>query len=410
MFGGRGPLRTVAVAVAALGALVGGIWLMNALTGGPRPAAADPTGESRDTMAAPGAAPETPTSSLAAARPAPARTGGLQPQPPAIPPVVLDMGTRAEPPASTPPGAAGAKAPSSGAAATPTVAPPPTVASPPQPVPTVSPDLQTLVNAGERARQENRLVEARTILNQALLDPRASEADRAALRAMIGEINESLVFSPAVAKGDPLTDIYIVQSGDLLQKITARQGLGVDYRFLQRINRLPDANRISVGQKLKVVRGPFHAVVDKSDFRLDLYAGPPPSPSAGGAAGGDGVEPDWIFIRSYRVGLGEHGGTPTGSFVVKPRSKLIDPPWVNPRTGERFASKDPKNPIGNRWLGLDGVDEQTRPFTGYGIHGTIDPSSIGREMSMGCIRLAAADVEVIWELLQEGVSAVRIVP
>jgi lipoprotein-anchoring transpeptidase ErfK/SrfK len=38
-------------------------------------------------------------------------------------------------------------------------------------------------------------------------------------------------------------------------------------------------------------------------------------------------------------------------------------------------------------------------FTGYGIHGTVDPASIGRQMSMGCVRLGEREVEVAYELI-----------
>jgi len=46
--------------------------------------------------------------------------------------------------------------------------------------------------------------------------------------------------------------------------------------------------------------------------------------------------------------------------------------------------------------------------TGYGIHGTIEPESVGKAVSDGCIRLTNADVEALFELVPEGASvAVR---
>lgn len=286
---------------------------------------------------------------------------------------------------------------------------PPTVAKTP-PAGALPADLEASVAAANRAIKENRLVEARTLLNRALLDPRTGEVDRAAIRAQMAELNQSLVFSPAVFKGDPLADTYTVKKGDTLARINSHLGLGVDWRLIQRINRISSPNRINVGQKLKVVRGPFHAVVDKDQFRMDIYAGEPVSAAAARPTRADGVEPGWIYIRSFRVGLGEHGTTPIGTFVVRPGSKLINPHWRNPRTGEEFAADDPKNPIGEHWLGLDGLDEATKAYQGYGIHGTIDPSSIGQEKSMGCVRLAPDDVALVYEMLEEGVSIVRIVP
>ena len=59
-----------------------------------------------------------------------------------------------------------------------------------------------------------------------------------------------------------------------------------------------------IGQQLKIVKGPFHAVVSKSAFRMDVYAGPTPAPSSIGTSGlGAGAEPGWVYIRSFNVGL-----------------------------------------------------------------------------------------------------------
>lgn len=214
-----------------------------------------------------------------------------------------------------------------------------------------------------------------------------------------------VTFSSRVFPGDPMADSYTIVSGDRLSKIPAREGFRVDYRLLQRLNGIKDPNTIRVGQKLKALYGPFHAVVDKSDFRMDIYADQ--KDTAGNR----------IFVTSLRVGLGEMGSTPVGTWKVRTNSKLINPKWVNPRTGEVFAPNDPtkpvtdwKNPIGCRWIGLIGTDEQTKLLDGYGIHGTIDPGSIGHNMSMGCVRLQNEDIDLVFDMLVEDLSTVRIEP
>jgi hypothetical protein len=40
--------------------------------------------------------------------------------------------------------------------------------------------------------------------------------------------------------------------------------------------------------------------------------------------------------------------------------------------------------------------------TGYGIHGTNEPKSIGKAASHGCIRMAKADLEEFYELVAVG--------
>ena len=69
---------------------------------------------------------------------------------------------------------------------------------------------------------------------------------------------------------------------------------------------------------------------------------------------------------------------------------------------------NPANPIGDRWIGLEGIDEATRHMSGYGIHGTNEPQSIGQQSSMGCIRMLAQDVEVVYDVLMERMSTVEI--
>ncbi len=270
-------------------------------------------------------------------------------------------------------------------------------------------ELRDKVDSANKAMQSGgpaNFLEARTLLNSVLADSRTPASERRALRSQIAAINDTLIFSPTIAPGDPFADSYTVASGDNPITIVRKQSLPIDARFLQRINGFnPKALRI--GQKLKLIRQPFHAVVHKDEFRMDVYMGPPPSVGAKTTA--DGADEGWTYVRSFPVGLGESNGTPEGPFVVRPKSKLVNPLWKNPRTGEVFEADNPKNPIGEFWVGLDGADESTRKFSGYGIHGTIDLDSIGQQRSMGCVRMLPDDVALVYEIMMDRVSTVRII-
>ncbi|HEX8875419.1 MAG TPA: L,D-transpeptidase family protein [Phycisphaerales bacterium] len=257
-------------------------------------------------------------------------------------------------------------------------------------------EVMQLIQAGEQKAAAGDLVQARAILSKALLHTDAVREDRERIRQKLGPINQDLIFSPKINPADPMSEEYAIKAGDNLIRITRNRELAVDYRLIERINGLKD-KPLRVGQKIKLVRGPFHAVVSKGDYRLDLFHGSPDDPQS------------WTYIRSFKVGLGTGNSTPLGNFVVRPRSKLVNPPWVNPQTGQKFGANDPKNPIGEYWLGLEGVGE-SKTITGYGIHGTIEPDSIGQQKSMGCVRLGDDDVKMIYELLVEQVSVVKIVP
>lgn len=253
------------------------------------------------------------------------------------------------------------------------------------------------IDTARRLAAENDRVGARALLSRVLREPRLSRAEANLLRDELSAINAQLVFGRVVEPGDPLVEEYKVAAGDSLSRIASRRELATHWKLIQRVNGLSDPTKIRLGQTLKLVRGPFHAIVDKSDFRMDIWHGPPSDPTR------------WIYIRSFDVGLGEADGTPVGTFVIS-ANKLENPGWVNPRDGqERYAPNDPKNPIGEFWLGLDGVGT-SQGVTGYGIHGTIDPSSVGRNLSMGCVRLRDEDIAVVYELLAEQVSVVDIVP
>ncbi|MBI68704.1 MAG: hypothetical protein CMJ38_01535 [Phycisphaerae bacterium] len=240
---------------------------------------------------------------------------------------------------------------------------------------------------------QDHVVDARLALSNALQSGRLSESEVAQARGVLTDLNDRMVFSPEIMAGDPYSVEYIVQGGDTLSGIVKKMGVQVDWRFIQRINNIKSASGIRPGQNLKLVTGPFHAEIDKKSYRIDLFLG-------------EGA--NQVFVRSYRVGLGEYNSTPIGSFKVRRNSKLINPTWVNPRTRAFFAADDPMNPIGERWIGLEGIEERTADLSGLGIHGTIEPETIGKDASMGCVRMHSDDVAEIYEVLAEGVSTVNI--
>ena len=238
-------------------------------------------------------------------------------------------------------------------------------------------------------------VAARDTLTRLLDGSATTTADRLRAYEAINKLNAVLTFSERVLANDPYAKQYTVKEGDSLSNIRKAQHLDCEWRFLQRINHLSNERSIRIGQVLKTPTGSFHGEVRKSEFRLNIFEG-------------DG--PDRVMVASYPISLGEFNSTPTGAFAIRPRSKLIDPEWRNPRTGQHFQSNDPANPIGERWIGLKGIEPHNKDFEGYGIHGTTDIASIGKQASMGCVRMLPQDVEVVYELLTEPNSIVTIAP
>lgn len=94
---------------------------------------------------------------------------------------------------------------------------------------------------------------------------------------------------------------------------------------------------------------------------------------------------DGQIYRVYPVAVGK-AKTPTPKGTFKIINKAINP-------GGSY---------GARWLGLNASGG------GYGIHGTNNPSSIGKNISNGCIRLHNKDVIELSNLVPVG-TTVKIV-
>ena len=244
--------------------------------------------------------------------------------------------------------------------------------------------IRSLINAGKQALARNELVAARAHFSDGMALGAGGE-DAAFLQAQLTTIGNETVFSQRLFENDPLADRYIIKPGDSLAKIASKNKVSAD--LLAGINNIPNKHLIRAGQTIKLVKGPFRAIVDRATFSLDVYLGN-------------------TFVRHYRVGLGADRSTPAGEWRVG--TKLTNPTYYPPRGGQIIAADDPQNPLGERWIGLVGVGGEALGQERYGIHGTIDPESIGREESLGCIRMYNEDVDELYTYLVEKHSTVTI--
>ena len=166
---------------------------------------------------------------------------------------------------------------------------------------------------------------------------------------------------------------YEVQKGDTLAKIAKK--FSTTQELILKANSLKNPKVVPLGRKLKVHNEMLSIVVDKSQNILTLKSA------------------DKI-IKTYRVSTGLNNCTPTGNFKII--NKITDPPWYT--AGTVFKPDDPKNILGSRWLGLS--------VQGYGIHGTTEPQSIGKQVTSGCVRMKNADVEELYSIVPEGTEVV----
>ncbi len=105
----------------------------------------------------------------------------------------------------------------------------------------------------------------------------------------------------------------------------------------------------------------------------------------------------------YGIGVGREGFTWSGVKHVERKAEWPD--WRPPAEMiarqpylPRFTAGGPGNPLGARAMYIGG--------TVYRIHGTNDPSTIGKDVSSGCIRLTNEDVVDLYSRVQVGAKVI----
>lgn len=195
----------------------------------------------------------------------------------------------------------------------------------------------------------------------------------ASLEDLLGKINIELTLSPAAM---PEKEEYVVKPGDSLERIARKFKTTVDL-----IKKSNDLQRpvLHPGDHLRVFKGTFTLTISKR--RNDLV-----------------VKVNDRFFKRYRVGTGKFGKTPVGTFIIS--EKIEQPPWWRP-DGKMIPFGDKENVLGTRWMSLQPTGK-TEAVRGYGLHGTWEPETIGRQASAGCVRLANSEVEELFLLLPIG--------
>src|SRR5882757_238188 len=126
-------------------------------------------------------------------------------------------------------------------------------------------------------------------------------------------------------------------------------------------------------------RYPSYLTLDRGSFTLRLWE-------------------DLELIRTYTVAVGQEGlETPEGLYEIQAKEEnpiwhVPESDWAGDLAGQTIPP-GPSNPIKARWLAI---------FEGAGIHGTEETASLGSAASHGCVRMAIADVEELYDEVEVG--------
>ncbi|TPO05934.1 L,D-transpeptidase family protein [Mesorhizobium sp. B1-1-5] len=165
----------------------------------------------------------------------------------------------------------------------------------------------------------------------------------------------------------------------------------MDETYLKSINKGVDFNRpgtmIKVANFGKLVSTPVARIVaDKTKKEVYAY-------DAGGK-----------LVAAYPATIGS-ADTPSPTGVHTVSRIALDPNYTyNPNINFKQGQNDkiltippgPNGPVGSVWIALD------KPT--YGIHGTPDPSKIGKTESHGCVRLTNWDARELAKVVSPGVT------
>lgn len=101
---------------------------------------------------------------------------------------------------------------------------------------------------------------------------------------------------------------------------------------------------------------------------------------------------------TFSVGTGRTNDlTPEGKFKIV--NKIKNRPYYK----DNIPGGDPKNPLGDRWLGLE---VGSTYGTTYAIHGNSNENSIGKYVSAGCIRMHNDEIRWLFDQVDKGTYAV----
>lgn len=215
-----------------------------------------------------------------------------------------------------------------------------------------------------RTIEKGNLLEALQSLSGFYGNPRLTSEEDRQLTHLLDQVAGAVIYS----REHHLEPPYTVQPGETLPQIAER--FDVPWELLAKINGIRDPNHLQPGQQLKVVRGPFDAVVrlDRMELTLMLHG---------------------RYAGRFRIGVGQDQPVMAGAHLVK--SKIQNPTYYG--NGQVIDADNPNNPLGERLIDLGSRTS---------IHGTNDPQSIGRTGGPGTIRLTNQDVEDVFDILSIG--------
>ena len=212
--------------------------------------------------------------------------------------------------------------------------------------------FRAAMQEADRQISAGRLDEALRGLTSFYGDPHLSRKDHEQLNSRLDQLAGKVIYS----RQHLLMQPYLVQQGDRLEEIARRKN--VSWQLLAKINGITDPDRLQPGTELKLVGGPFRAVISLQQQLLTLF----------------------------------YGDRYAGRFPVEVVGTVRE-------ASTRVRTKNNAN-VQTPWIELD---------NGLRICGpALDPRNARRSAAAPCAVLSQQDVEDIYDILQVQSSSVTI--
>jgi LysM repeat protein len=234
---------------------------------------------------------------------------------------------------------------------------------------------QLLDQCAAREAEDDR-VGARLLLQQVLVRRDADDV-RAFAERKIGSLNTALVFSDAPM---PEKVKHRIAAGDVIGKLAKQYGCTQEY--ILKVNGIDKPELLRIGREVWVLKNPaFELTVFKRNNSAVLTL-------------------NNLFFKRYTIGVGKSESVPGGTYAI--RSKVKRPVYQTADNGE-VAFGNPQNALGTRWIALTATGA-TPEAKGFGLHGTWNESTLGRQVDVGRVRFRNADIEELCTLLIDGTT------
>ncbi len=221
---------------------------------------------------------------------------------------------------------------------------------------------QRAVGSGECRVGQGALRRAHRLLSSLYGNPDVPPEMTRHINEMLDQMAGMVIYSRQHLLEKP----YRVQQGDTLERIA--DSYGVTSTLLARINGIHDARDLRPDRDLKVVRGPFSAVISLERHDLALMLGD-------------------RYAGRFVIGIGREHPPVEGTYYVREKAPYHAPD----------CAVAGMNPMGKFWIDLGNQ---------IGIHGTSDPSRLGRNDGYGSIFLSDRDIDDVYGILSIGSKVV----